>query len=308
MTVRAFCSRVPMARTLDHCVLPTGSLATARERLLALGFIVAPDAAHPFGTGNCCVFFQNGSYLEPLSVIDSAAASLAAEEGNVFVARDAAFRAALGDEGFSAVVLGTHDADADHERFVATGASGGQPLEFSRPFRNADGTEAMASFRLAFATPEPAAPCFFFTCQRVNALKVDRAALEAHANGVTGIRRIVMLASAPEPHIAFLQHFSGQSAQRSENGVDVRLANADLSAQTPDAFEATYGVVPQAAHIGLNGTGLAHVAIVFEVPTLGVLRDLLATSQAGFFERMGRIVVPTAAGQGALFIFEEISA
>lgn len=297
-----------MARTLDHCVLPTASLTAARERLLALGFTVAADAAHPFGTGNCCVFFQDGSYLEPLSVTDPAAASLAAAEGNVFVARDAAFRAALGDEGFSAVVLGAHDAQADHARFLAAGISGGQPLGFSRPFRGVDGEEAMASFHLAFAAPEPEAPCFFFTCQRVNALKVDRAALEAHANGVIGIRRIVMLASEPERQIPFLQQFSGQSAQRSETGVDVRLANADLSVVTPEALQLTYGVAPSQMQAGETCAGLVHGAIVFEVPVLEVLSDVLAAGQTSFVERMGRIMVPAAAGQGALFIFEEISA
>ena len=54
-------------RAIDHLVLPTDSLGVARARLSALGFTVAPDAQHPFGTGNCCVYLQDGTYLEPLA-------------------------------------------------------------------------------------------------------------------------------------------------------------------------------------------------------------------------------------------------
>ena len=52
-------------RPLDHLVLPTRSLEIARQRLSALGFVVAPTGVHPFGTENACVFFAGGTYLEP---------------------------------------------------------------------------------------------------------------------------------------------------------------------------------------------------------------------------------------------------
>ncbi|WP_164209694.1 VOC family protein, partial [Stenotrophomonas maltophilia] len=47
------------------------------------------------------------------------------------------------------------------------------------------------SFRLAFASGRDTPDAFVFACQRVNAPKVDRAALQAHANGAVAIRGIV---------------------------------------------------------------------------------------------------------------------
>eukprot|EP01133_Synstelium_polycarpum_P029511 gene29511-36177_t len=41
-------------RPVDHLVLPVVELDTARQRLEALGFTVAPSAQHPFGTENAC--------------------------------------------------------------------------------------------------------------------------------------------------------------------------------------------------------------------------------------------------------------
>ena len=68
-------------RAIDHLVLPVTTLTLARSRLTSLGFTVAPDARHPFGTGNCCVFFKNRTYLEPITILDRNATDLAAAEG-----------------------------------------------------------------------------------------------------------------------------------------------------------------------------------------------------------------------------------
>ncbi|RUW46049.1 VOC family protein, partial [Mesorhizobium sp. M8A.F.Ca.ET.021.01.1.1] len=63
---------------LDHLVLPTQTVDTARIRLTALGFVVAPTGIHPFGTENCCVFLADGTYLEPLAIGSEQAATEAA--------------------------------------------------------------------------------------------------------------------------------------------------------------------------------------------------------------------------------------
>jgi hypothetical protein len=71
--------------------LPVEDLDTARARHSALGFTVAADARHPFGTENACVFFADGTYLEPLA-LPSVKSARKRREGNVFVARDQAYR------------------------------------------------------------------------------------------------------------------------------------------------------------------------------------------------------------------------
>ncbi len=290
-------------RKLDHCVLPTADLAVARGRLETLGFTVAADAAHPFGTGNCCVFFADGSYLEPLSRVAPQAALEAEAAGNVFVQRDGVFREKFGDEGFSAVVLGTGDADEDHKRFVDSGISAGDPLSFSRPFRDINGHEAIASFRLAFAVPESANGHFFFTCQRVNLPAAGRGALEKHANGVTGTARIVMLAAAPADYAGFLDAFSGERHRiPATEEILLKLANAELTVITPDIYKTRYGLdrVPASGRFDL-------AAIVFQCLDLAGLRDHLKVRQVLFAEHDGAVIVPPAAGQGAVFVFEEFT-
>src|SRR5436190_12620545 len=148
------------ARPLDHVVLPVADLAAARARLTALGFTVAPDGVHPFGTANCCVYLRDGTFLEPLAIGDAAQASASALGGNVFTARDAAYRRAVGNDGFSALVITTADAGADQAAFAAAGLSAGEILEFSRPFVGAAGARDTASFRLAFAADRHAPDLF----------------------------------------------------------------------------------------------------------------------------------------------------
>lgn len=275
-------------RPLDHVVLPTADLAIARQRLTALGFTVSPVGIHPFGTVNCCVYLGDGTFLEPLAIGDSAAAGEAVAAGNVFVGRDSAFRNAHGDEGFSAVVFGTNDADADHSEFVAAGVSAGPRLDFSRPFVDASGQSDVASFRLAFAAePGSQGDAFFFTCERVNAPDVDRSALQAHANGA---RRVLAVeASVAEPAAA--AELLATVARSSVDAVsEIPLANARL------AVRAMAG-----------SSGLRLDAMVFAVDDLAVARALLARNGIAHDLSGQRLVIPPAPGQGAAFIFEEKS-
>ena len=286
-----------MTHPLDHLVLPTHDLKTAQARLGALGFTVAPQGTHPFDTVNCCVYFRDGTFIEPLAIGDAGAAAKAAAGGNVFVGRDRAFRARNGDEGFSAVVFGSDDADADHTRYVASGISAGQRLDFSRPFIDASGKQDTASFRLAFAATPDMADAFVFTCQRADAPKVGRAALQAHANGVTAIREVAGVADDPAGKLRFLaQAADAPAATLSGNGL--ALPNAAVSLYTPAFFERRFGIAVQPSP-------LRFAAIVFAAPGLRDAASRLAGAGIDHHFSGASLVVPPAAGQGAAFVFEE---
>lgn len=283
------------AHPLDHLVLPTANLDTARARLVSLGFVVAPTGIHPFGTENCCVFLEDGTYLEPLAVGDAQAAAKAVAAGNVFVARDRAYRARCGDEGFSAVVLSTGNADADHARYVEAGLSAGAMLSFSRAFVDAAGKSDMASFNLAFASGTGATDAFLFACERINAPKVDRTTLQAHANGVTGIIEVMAVSDRP----------SGQRrlfavAAATEEGASFRLPNAGLTLLEPAAFETRFGLPADAP------SELRFAGIVFSVRRADIVAKLLAANCIEHDIDGNDIVVRPAPGQGAVFIFREI--
>ncbi|MDF3151697.1 VOC family protein [Mesorhizobium sp. XAP10] len=283
---------------LDHLVLPTQSLEVARARLAALGFVVAPTGIHPFGTENCCVFLADGTYLEPLAVGDEQVAAKAIADGNVFVTRDRAYRDSNGDEGFSAIVLGTGNADADHARYVDAGISAGDMLGFSRAFTDPAGKSDIASFKLAFAAGAEATDAFLFACERVNAPDVDRAALQAHANGATGIVEILAVSDAPGKQHELISVTVDNPAAERQGGM-FSLPNTDLSVLDGAAFTARFGLPAGAP------TDLRFAAVVFSVRNADVTSRLLAANSIQHDIAGNDIVVQPAPGQGAAFIFRE---
>ncbi|MCX8997778.1 VOC family protein [Rhizobiaceae bacterium BDR2-2] len=287
-------------RALDHLVLPVGSLAAARARLGSLGFTVASDARHPFGTENACVFFSDGTYLEPLGVASREAFEASVAAGNVFVARDRAFRFRRGEDGLSAIVLGTNDAGADHARFRKAGCSGGDPLEFSRPFRLPDGSSAEASFRLAFAADMRAPDFFLFCCERTSERPAIAPDLLSHANGVTGIARVVLVEDNPSDFQIFLQDVIEQREATAHSfGVDIDTGNSVISVLTPAGLDAWFGL-QAGAERGLRGA-----AVVFRTQKLEAVEALFRRNDIIYEHRHHRILVRPAPGQGVVFAFEE---
>ncbi|OCW56558.1 VOC family protein [Hoeflea olei] len=289
-------------RPLDHLVLPVEDLETARARHTRLGFTVAADARHPFGTENACVFFEDGTYLEPLAVAQRETCEQAARDGNVFVARDQAYRFRRGDNGFSALAVNAQDARADHRRFTELGMSGGDMFEFSRPMKLPDGSEQTASFRLAFTADLRSPDLIGFSVERVNVPFADRSALTAHDNGVTGIAEVVLSEPNPTDFQYFLQELAcNREVDANSFGLTVALAGTDLTVYNKAGLEAHLGVVDETRERGLLGR-----ALVFRVRDLQALSGLLLDNDIAARQVADKLVVDPAPGQGAYYCFEEI--
>ena len=287
-------------RSVDHLVLPTGDLDLTRARLSALGFNVAPEADHPFGSCNACVFFSDGTYLEPLAIAHRDQFQEAADAGNVFAAHDLMFRMRRGEDGFSAVAFGTDDADADREAFVEAGVSAGDNLKFSRPYKLADGGNAVASFALAFAADERAPDAFFFTCQRVTALNIDRSQLERHSNGVEGIRRVILSDGNPSDFQYVMQTVIDNREIRAHSlGMDIEAANVTVSVMTDQGLTGHFGIDNDQQNDGLTFAGA-----VFSTLNLDALESLFTDNRIEFLRVGERLTVPPAPGQGTHFVFE----
>ncbi|WP_417433517.1 VOC family protein [Hoeflea sp.] len=289
-------------RPLDHLVLPVEDLDTARVRHAALGFIVAADARHPFGTENACVFFADGTYLEPLAIASREDCEAAAREGNVFVGRDQAYRFRRGDNGFSAFVVGSKDADADHARFTQLGMSGGEMLTFSRPMAFPDGSEQTASFKLSFASDLRAPDFFGFAVERINVPSADRSALTAHRNGVVGISEVILSEPNPTDFQYFIQELAcNREVDANSFGMSVKLDGATVTVFNKAGLETHLGVMDPSRERGLIGR-----AVVYQVRDLQALGALLLENNVTARQVAGRLVVDPAPGQGAYYCFEEI--
>lgn len=287
-------------RVLDHLVLPVADLSVARRRLSALGFTVAADGRHPFGTQNCCVYFQDGTFLEPLAVADRTAYDRAALAGNRFVLGDREFRDIIGEEGLSAIVLATDNAEADHAAFVEAGISAGDMLDFSRPMVFPDGRSQAASFRLAFAQTGHPGDVFAFTCQRVNVPAADRSALVKHEIFVTGIRDVVCVHADPAEISTCLRTVTQDEGTMAEGGATLTFRQARINVLTPDAFADTYG---RDFH---EGMGFAGRLIVFAVTSVADLRARFARTGIDHIMSGATLLVPPAAGQAVAFAFSEV--
>lgn len=274
-------------RALDHCVLPVADLAAARDRYTALGFTVAPQGTHPFGTINSCIYFADDTFLEPLAVGDAEQVSEAVRAGNVFVGRDALYRQAVGENGFSALVFKTDDATADDSAFSSAGISAGSLLDFSRPFVDPAGKAGTVSFRLAFAAHPQSDACYFFTCQRINApLTTGRASLESHANGVRGIVGVKLCATDPAAYEDFLVSLTGASVSTTKEGLCASLPTCSVE------------IAAATGPLRLD-------AIRFSVSNLRSTAGVFEASRVAFERADRQLTVHPVSGQGATFIFEE---
>ena len=286
-------------RSIDHLVLPTADLDVARVRFDALGFTVAPAGVHPFGTSNVCIYFADDTFLESLAISDPASVEEACASGNVFVARDRAFRTNRGDEGFSAIVMASDDADADHAEFTAAGVSAGPRLDFSRPYRDAAGMARTVSFRLAFASPADLRDTFFFTCERVDAPTGGRGNLAVHVNAVSGISRVVAVAASPRSFDTFFSTLANRHPQTGDGELVVQTGNAEISVLTPSAMAARFRTAPA------KGDGLELAGIIFASTSLARTAQALDATGTDYQRVSDMIIVPPAPGQGAFFAFEE---
>ncbi len=289
-------------RAIDHLVLPVVDLETGRSRLSQLGFTVAANARHPFGTENARVFFADDTYLEPLAVGSREDCLEAQRNNNVFVARDQAFRFRRG-EGLSAFVVKTADAAADDARYRAEGQSAGPLLEFARQFRFPDGRTAEGSFRLAFAADLRAPDFFAFACERVNPIPADRGALTVHQNGAAGLKRIVLIEENPSDFQYLLEMVLEQRDVTAHSfGLSIETANAAVDVLTPEGFFAHYGQ----DHLALSERGLLGAAVVISTVDLGVTEACLAANGVRYHKTGARLVVAPDKGQGVAFAFEEL--
>ena len=279
-------------RNFDHVVFPCPDLDTARERLTALGFNVAPDARHKFGSENACVFFKNGTFIEPLAIGHRETVEADIIKGNPFLSRDAAYRFRNGEDGFSMIVMGETDPKAARKSFQKLGYETGKMVTVRRPG---------VKVRLAFAMDERAPDCTFFMCERPDGPAKFDSKLTKHANGAKRISRVSLYEDVPSDFQYYLHAVTNQREVRSHSfGMDLKLPNTALSVLNDEGMQSYYGVdnVPE-------GRGLRAMAIDVQVKDLGKVSDILSKSGIGADEIGPRIVVPPAPGQGAVIAFTE---
>jgi hypothetical protein len=300
---QATCQIVPSGgdkiRPIDHLVLPATTLTLVRARLTSLGFTVAPDARHSFGTGNCCVFFKNRTYLEPITIIDRNRADMAAAEGIAFVKRLKRFTERQG-EGFAMVAVKSKDAEADLAALTKAAAASQPAFHFSRQALLPDGSEREIGFVLAFADFSTAPDATFFVCQHLAEEVLYQPSYVEHSNGAEGINAVVAVAEDPADFQAMLKVATGNSTITTiDAGVKAEADGQGFLILTREGFRARYDIEPPNPRRGLRFAA-------FEMSVLDLDRAArYAGSSAKRHE--DRIVVPAAPGLGAVVAFRRVA-
>lgn len=277
-----------MARGVDHLVLPVPSLDIARARYEALGFSVNKDGVHPFGTANCCIFIENGVYLEPLAIHDKAMV-LEKQMVNSFVALDQRFRHAKGDNGLSALSLQTSNAQDDHVSFAGAYDSGPSPLKFSRKALNPDGSEDTLSVDGAFCMHPDFPALNLFTCEWQGDPRVVARIKNAptHANTVTATIGVDLEAGDMEAALAYLSHGFGEPFQP--------IGEGRYQLQTHNCL----------VTLARGDDTLCARAITFQVASMDAIVQCLRNSSIDFEQTDEYVSVTSAPGQGVTMRFTQ---
>jgi Glyoxalase-like domain len=199
-------------------------------------------------------------------------------------------------EGLSMLALESSDAPKDADIFRAAGFGGFDLLRFERAGRKADGSEVTVGFSLAFAVDPQAADIGFFVCQQHQPQNFWDPSLQIHANGVSTIAGVVLVAENPADHHIFLSMFAGERNLRvTSAGITVPTPRGVIEVVTAVAFRVRFGVEPP----DLSGG-----------PRLAAVRFLVASGAPPWHrgiatrEPQERLVVPAAAAHGATLVFE----
>lgn len=288
--------------TIDHLVLPVRDLDLARLRYEALGFTMAPDAQHPFGTENACVFLKDGTYLEPLAIANRIVAEAEARKVNPFVKRDQTYRFRVDDEGFSLLAMHSDDAEKDLARYRQEGFGYAELLPFSRKAKTAGG-DIEIGVKLAFAADDRAPDAGFFACERMNMGKLWTDSRTTHENGVVGLSAVLISEENPTDFQYILQTATGmRDFASSSNGLSFHMEGADMFCFTPTALEQLFAIPCASVERGLRFEGA-----IFKCKSVEALKARLDAADVACFLHLNRLVVPAAPGQGVPFLFEEDS-
>ncbi len=176
---------------LDHLVLPVTDLDFAAATLTDAGFVVTPEALHPFGTANRLVVFER-VYVELVGIADPTRLP------GIGFARQVAEHLERDRDGFSHFACTAMSIVDAGSKIRAAGLKADDPTTFKRPAPRADGSELVAGFSLLSITGHPTQ---FFCVHHTPEAVWFRPHLE-HPNGARRIEQVTSSLTPAMPIVA----------------------------------------------------------------------------------------------------------
>jgi catechol 2,3-dioxygenase-like lactoylglutathione lyase family enzyme len=284
-----------MPRGLDHIVHAVRDLDTAADLYRRLGFTVGARNRHPWGTHNHIVqlpgfFIELLTLAEPDKIGDDGFSRLFAAYNRDFLKQH---------EGLSLLIAESTDPDGDVAAFRASRISGSDKMHFEREGKRPDGSTVKVGFSLAFADNVLAPEIHFATCQQHYPQNFWNPAFQKHANGVTDIAGVVVVADKPDLQRNFFENFAAAKSTTIDGGFTVATPRGAIDVQTSAAFIQRFGVTPPDIS---RGARLA--ALRFAASDPGLLQGVPEQAGiAGLFAGNATVIGPGDA-MGAVLVFE----
>ncbi|MFZ5693384.1 MAG: VOC family protein [Pseudomonadota bacterium] len=285
-----------MPRGLDHIVHAVRDLDAGAALYRRLGFTVGARNRHPWGTHNHIVQLP-GFFVEVLTMAEP---SKLGDDGFSTLFGDYNRRFLEAGEGFSLLILESTNAADDARAFADAGIAASDVMRFERAGTRPDGSPMTVAFSLAFARDARAPAHNFAVCQQHYPENFWNPAWQHHANAVTGVGGVVMVADNPSDHHIFMSAFTGErDLQSTSSGITVRTPRGDIQIITPAAFADHFGV---AAPDVADGGRLVALRLISSDMTATAAS--LSSGALSPVRQMNRLVVPPGQALGAALVFE----
>jgi hypothetical protein len=231
---------------LDHVAHFVPDLGAAARVAESLGFKVTPESAHraqgaPAGTSNRCIMLEEG-YIEILApTLDTPHAQRVRE-------RMARY------DGVHLACFGTPEAQTEHQRLAGHGF---EPEPLVSLERTLEGGEKVR-FKVVYVPPAKMSEGRVQYVEQLTPEAIWTQANLAHANGVTGLKAIYVVADDPAQAAARWARFSGLLPIPEGALVRLDCTRGRVFVGTRDELKRILGVAPAAPGLAGYGLGCRH--------------------------------------------------
>jgi hypothetical protein len=248
-----------MTFALDHVVINVQfDMDRAAALMSQLGFTLTPRGYHSLGSINHLVMFEH-DYLELIGLPSG---------------RDVLRKDILeSPRGLNGLVFRAADIDACQRTLRDSGLAMLEPQSFSRPV-TIDGVEHLARFRTVRTTPELFWAGRVYYCQHFTPELVWHRPWMSHANGVRGLRELVVVTSNAEADAPLYAKAAQAAAEKRGEDWTIALSGGfRITLISLAHYRERYGE----QCVEADGRQSFFGAIVFDTPDLARIRDLASS-------------------------------
>lgn len=283
-------------KSIDHVVYAIRDLKAGQHFFQQLGFSLTDLAVHPFGTGNHLAMFER-SFIELLGVLNPEVITSRKKDGFSFSTYNLTFLEK--QEGISALVISTDDAEADYKRFLENGLKAYPPFRFARKAHLRDGREVEVAFSISFVLPEDHTRMAFFVCQHHFPEYSWLQGNPNHENTAIGIASVDIVCKKPSALLPFfVSLISGAKVEEKEECIKIQTANEKINLHTASSFSDRYNTIQP------NVENPSIAAMTLKVKSIKELKKVLEDKRIDFIEKDSRVMIESKNAFGAIIIFD----